>query len=427
MKLRASLVVFPMLVISVWLLASSPAEAIPVFARKYGVSCNLCHVAFPRLNSFGEDFAGQNMRLDNWREAGTIVTGDDRLVLPAGIPFAIRAQGYAQIRQGKNIDPETGPTDNDSEFDLQSPYLIKLLSSAPLSEHVTYYFYGIFAEKGGNGEALIEDAWFSYYDLLGSGVNFQFGQFQISDLMFPREVRLTFQDFLVYRMAGITYDRIIQADKTFGPVSVALGVANGNGITDNFDVNSPGFERPDNMFDNDTDKSFYGRIGLDLGLADVGFFGLTGRQKNATGPVGADSGGRDTVKLIGGVDVSGDIDQKIFWYVQFLWSRWKDFITDGRDYDWYGGFAGVDYVMSDKVSFSVLYNINEAHELEATGTVYEGIDMNTLTLNGTYYLMTNLKAVVEGNIDFLAKDSDADFVGHETREGYLLVGLDAAF
>src|SRR3972149_6494809 len=32
------------------------AHAIPVFARKYKTSCQTCHVAFPRLNAFGEAF-----------------------------------------------------------------------------------------------------------------------------------------------------------------------------------------------------------------------------------------------------------------------------------------------------------------------------------------------------------------------------------
>ncbi len=30
------------------------AEAIPPFARKYKVNCNVCHVRWPRLNAFGE-------------------------------------------------------------------------------------------------------------------------------------------------------------------------------------------------------------------------------------------------------------------------------------------------------------------------------------------------------------------------------------
>ena len=167
----------------------SVSDAMPVFARKYNMSCIACHAAYPRLNQFGEYFRDNNMKLPNWRE-DTVPTGDDRLVLPSSAPFAIRAQAYAQAREGKSIDPVSGNTEQASS-DFQSPYLVKLLSSAPLSENITYYFYGIFAEKGSNGETVIEDAWFRHGDLFGSGVGMQLGQFQISDLMFARELRIT--------------------------------------------------------------------------------------------------------------------------------------------------------------------------------------------------------------------------------------------
>jgi len=41
--------------------------------------------------------------------------------------------------------------------------------------------------------------------------------------------------------------------------------------------------------------------------------------------------------------------------------------------------------------------------------------------------MRNVKGVVELTADFLSRDDDPDFVGHETRESYFLVGFDAAF
>ena len=92
--------------------------------------------------------------------------------------------------------------------------------------------------------------------------------------MFPREVRLTFQDFMIYRMAGITYDRGVIFDRGLGPVTLALGAVNGNDITDNFTVSSPGYRRADHMFDNDTRKNVFARIGIDAGPVNIGLFGL---------------------------------------------------------------------------------------------------------------------------------------------------------
>ena len=71
------------------LLLPFTADAMPVFARKYSMSCVACHSAFPRLNQFGEHFAANNMRLPNWRD-DTVQTGDDRLALPASSPRRAR-------------------------------------------------------------------------------------------------------------------------------------------------------------------------------------------------------------------------------------------------------------------------------------------------------------------------------------------------
>jgi len=350
--------------------------------------------------------------------------------LPKTLPLAIRAQAFVQGRDSEVVDFETGPTDADSSFDIQAPYLIKLLSSAPLSENISYYFYGIFAEKGENGEVIIEDAWFSYADIAGSGVNGMLGQFQVSDLMFPREVRLTFQDYYAYRAAGITYDRGIILDRGVGPLDLAVGLTNGNGISENVTINSPGYRRPDHMFDNDSSKNVFGRVGGSVGPVTVGVFGLAGEQKSAAGFAGADRGSRDTDKTIYGLDFSGSVGTRTHWFAQLLWNEWDGFLDADPtvDYDWFGGFAGVDYIMNDRWAFSLLYNYTDASDFDGTATVYEGIDINSLSLGASYYFMRNVKAVLELNVDFLSEDNQGPpFVGHQTRENYVLVGLDAAY
>ncbi len=400
--------------------------AIPAFARKYDLSCAACHAAFPRLNEFGEQFVASNYRLPNWKD-GTITGGDDMMALPKSVPLALRAQAYTQYRDAKAIDVNTGE-EVSANTDIQAPYLIKLLSSAPLSENISYYFYGIFAEKGGNGEVIIEDAWFSYDNLFDTDVGLMLGQYQVSDLMFPRETRMTFQDYMVYRMAGLTYDRGLQFGTAFGPVSVDLGWVNGNGIEENFSINSPGYKRPDHLFDNDNGKAFYGRLGFDLDLMTVGLFGYSGSQKNAiSGSTGR--GPRDTPKIAYGVDLSGKIGDKTWWFAQGIWNRWDDFIDVGKTYEWFGAFAGVDYVYSPRWTFSALYNFADAQDLNNTDTVYEGIDINTLTLTASYYFMRNVKGILEVNGDFQDTEQKTGtlWTGHLTKENYALVGFDAAF
>ncbi|MDO8412903.1 MAG: hypothetical protein Q7S51_03825 [Gallionellaceae bacterium] len=415
-----------LLLLSTACLFSTSASAIPAFARQYNVSCTTCHAAFPRLNSFGQDFIANNYRLPNWKET-TLSTGDDMLALPKTIPLAMRAQAYTEIRQTSDMDPATGTVANKASWDFQSPYLVKLLSSAPLSDHITYYFYGILAEKGENGKAFVEDAWVSHDDVFGSGIAMQLGQFQVSDLMFPRETRLTVQDFLPYSMAGITYERGVIFSRDIGPVGLSLGAVNGNGIDSNYPANSAGYQRPGTQFDNNNSKSLFGRIGMDIGPVRTGLFALNGKQPSAGAVVGT-TGTRETSKRVLGLDFSGD-DGKLYWYGQLLWNRWNNFLDASPDINrsWTGGFVGADYIYSERWVYSMLYNRASAKDFRGTGTVYEGIALNTLSTTATYYFMRNVKGFVEATVDLQKKDNDADFVGHETKENSLMLGFDLAF
>ncbi len=427
---QPSVYIFSLIFITLFLLITlipSMSEAMPVFARKYNMSCSTCHAAFPRLNEFGEQFASDNMRLPNWKDT-TVSTGDDMLALPDTVPLALRTQAYVQQREATTIDVETGE-EISADTDIQAPYQIKLLSSAPLSDHITYYFYAIYAEKGGNGEVLVEDAWFRHDDIFNTNIGMMLGQFQVSDLMFAREVRLTFQDFMVYRMAGLTYDRGLLFDYAAGPVDLALGWVNGNGIEENFTINSPGYKRADHLFDNNGGKAIFGRVGTDIAGVGIGLFGYSGTQKNAEAPAGLTSGDRDTDKISYGFDLSGKFTEKTYWFAQLLQNQWDGFLQADTTYKWFGSFVGVDYIHSDRWAYSLLYNYTDANDFENTDTIYEGIDMNTITFTAAYYFMRNIKGVIEVNLDLLdpVAQTGTYFTGHLTGENYALVGFDAAF
>ena len=48
---------------------SSTANALPAFARKYGLRCSACHEAWPMLNYFGQKFKDNGYQLMNDRDA----------------------------------------------------------------------------------------------------------------------------------------------------------------------------------------------------------------------------------------------------------------------------------------------------------------------------------------------------------------------
>src|SRR5690606_35131118 len=153
-------------------------------------------------------------------------------------------------------------------------------------------------------------------------------------------------------------DRGLWRGRGLGPVEVTLGAVNGNGIEANINIDSPGFRRPDRMFDTDDRKSVFLHLGSRFGLISAGLFGLTGQQPSAAGVAGELTGARDTDRRIYGLDLSGQQGGKLYWFAQALWSEWDGFLDAApeRDFNWFGGFVGVDYVRNDRWTFSLLYN-----------------------------------------------------------------------
>ena len=46
---------------------ANKCNAIPAFARKYQISCQVCHSpAMPRLKAFGDEFAGDGFRMTKY-------------------------------------------------------------------------------------------------------------------------------------------------------------------------------------------------------------------------------------------------------------------------------------------------------------------------------------------------------------------------
>lgn len=74
-----------------------------------------------------------------------------------------------------------------------------------------------------------------------------------------------------------------------------------------------------------------------------------------------------------------------------------------------------------------MYSCAEADDFENTGTIYEGIEINSLTFTALYYFMRNVKGVIEFSADLLGEERGGPpFVGHQTEEHYVLICFDMA-
>lgn len=257
------------LVAAVLLAAAVPqaAQAIPPFARKYGVSCALCHAPVPRLTAFGEAFAGNGFEFAVGELArDTLFTGDPLLRLQKEFPLGVRLDLYQQALSKAAA--------GESNTDQQLPWTVKLLSGGQVADKISYYFYFMASDHG--EVAGLEDAYIQFTDIGGSGVSVIAGQFQVSDPLFKRELRLEYEDYQPYRVrvgqarADLTYDRGLMA--LWSPregLDLTLQLVNGQGLDAATDAN---------QYDRDSDKTVVLRLSQDLGPLRLGAFGYAGGE-----------------------------------------------------------------------------------------------------------------------------------------------------
>lgn len=272
-------------------------DEIPAFARRYGMSCSACHDPIPKLTAFGELFAGNGFRLvTDEPPRDTINTGDPLLELARDLPLAIRLDAYVQaFNNGRTAT------------DFKLPYNLKILSGGTLSKKLSYYFYFFLFERGEIGG--VEDAFIQVNDIGGRPVDLTLGQFQVSDPMFKRELRLEFEDYAVYRAriglqpADLTYDRGIMLSADVANFTVTGEVVNGNG---------KGPAEPDLRLDNDIAKSVFGHVTRDITpQLRLGALGYWGRQTGAASGAGPDVKntlwmiGTDATITLGSVEING--------------------------------------------------------------------------------------------------------------------------
>ena len=267
MKNSKIIVVFLSVIMLVSIILVDESSAIPAFARRHKISCTTCHAPIPKLKPYGAEFAGNGFIMkEDEKERDYISAGDDMLWLNKDFPVAIRFDAFMMYDQDQPV-----------ENDLQIPFGIKLLSGGTLYKNIGYYFYFYMNERG--EVAGIEDAYVHFDNIFGTNLDVMVGQFQTSDPLMKRELRLTFEDYMIYKVnvgesrMDLTYDRgfmfLYNIEKT-GTDLVGL-IVNGNGKIEAGD---------DDKFDDDSNKNFGFRLNQGIGKhLRVGGYYYLGREK----------------------------------------------------------------------------------------------------------------------------------------------------
>lgn len=372
--------------------------SIPAFARKYQYSCTTCHAPAPRLKPFGDDFAGRGFRLEDPSQEparATIDTGDPLLKLLREFPLAVRIDGFASYKE-----------EAEAETDFQWPWAFKILSGGVLSEKVSYYFYYII-EKG--GESGLEDAYLQFNKPLDLPFDLLFGQFQISDPLFKRELRLEKNDYIIYKIspgyssANLTYDRGIMISSSPGGIDFILGIFNGSGLQE--------AKGPTNDYDIDKDKSFSLRLAKEFGPLRFGLFGYLGKEKKGFSSVFKNK------YYYYGPDLVFDFNENLQINLQYLIRKDNKGILGIDPFDATvkeiktdGGFVEIVWLpkgLEGRWAYTILYNkINS----DDRNSVFENV---SFTMN---YLIAR-------NIRFLAEIED----DLENKKLKFILGISSAF
>ncbi len=153
--------------------------------------------------------------------------------------------------------------------------MVKLLSGGQIADKISYYAYFLVSERG--EVAGLEDAYIQFTDVAGSGVSLIAGQFQVSDPLFKRELRLPYEDYQSYRVrvgatrADLTYERGLMA--LYSPWNggdLTFQIVSGHGLDAADDSRS---------YDRDNARNYALRFSQGVGVIRLGAFGYVGSER----------------------------------------------------------------------------------------------------------------------------------------------------
>lgn len=343
------------------------AFAIPAFARKYGFSCSVCHAPFPHLKDFGEEFAANGFTIENEPKRAERKTGDKTLLLQKELPIAIRMDLYGTYRASAENKPN-----------IEAPYVLKFLSGGNISKNISYYMYFLLTERG--EIAGLEDAYISFNNLFGIPLSVMLGQFRVSDPVKPSELRLTFENYMLYKFKvglsniRLSYERglMFLYSTKFG-TDLSFEILNGNGLQHG-------------VFDTDKYKNLAGRIAQNYKGFTLGFMGYWGKE------------GTNVLNEVTylGPDLTLKFGNLQFFF-QYLRRRdTNPFFTfsplEVKTDAYMGEVMFSPQGENGKLFFTLLYNNIDSS--------YDPVDYSTISFNMNYLIRRNLKWIVEYTHDF---------------------------
>ena len=177
---RAGSILFSaLLLLFIALIDSSPARAIPAFARKYGMPCSSCHEAWPKLSPFGQQFKDNGFQMGNDRDAPIFQS-------PAYWPIAMRITPNWHLEHQDNVIVDQGnglANITTHGFDFGG---LDILTEGTLAKNISFQ---LVPSSDETGAFHLEAVNVRFDNLLNSSwLNIKAGKFELDNLLSEKRI-----------------------------------------------------------------------------------------------------------------------------------------------------------------------------------------------------------------------------------------------
>jgi len=202
------------------------ADAIPVFARKYGLSCNSCHTMFPKLSKMGVAFRERGFRFDAGKDdldmqqgPGKNVELGDKAIVPGNFPFTLRTQilysGAGPI-EGVTAGGAAVPAMPGHQFGMLDGALLEDPATGKLKSNYKFGFGELGLISSGS-----YDNWFWWLDANQNGIGMLEGGYYVNDLLKIRVGRV---------QTNVGYGMTMMSRRPLGFGTVDAAIMNGGSM-----------------------------------------------------------------------------------------------------------------------------------------------------------------------------------------------------
>jgi len=394
------------------ILTPRAAHANPAFARKYGMPCSGCHIAWPLLNNFGVVFRDNGYQMMNDRDSPIWRDKSYWPIAMYGIPEWHRESSSNQPVDTTpgNGTSQTAKKVSPTGFDFSG---IAWWMSGTLNKNISFILLPtIFTEDTNVFNTWVvtfESAWVRFDNLLGSSwLNLKMGKYEL-DLPVSEKRSLNFSNYgglyYVYHFFPVGSNPSMIGDLqglNSNQLGIELGGHNANSYTRYaFSVVSSNAGSFGNPYGNSAD--FYGRFEQawnmphDLGYMKASGFAYFGQWPTYFQTLGGTSQIAGTGTGNKGWTASG---ASLLWFTP-KWT-WDNVYVHGtenaylannmpangplpagaQDASWNGGFTEADYMYTPQLAFIGRYEmVRMAKQGIPTGTVVSDVANGTTTIN----------------------------------------------